>query len=464
MATRDTIAALATPHGHGGIGVIRLSGPQAARIAQALTGVAPRARYAHLTRFRAVDGEIIDSGLLLHFPAPHSYTGEDVVELQGHGSPVVLDRLLRRLFELGARPARPGEFSERAFLEGQLDLAQAEAVADLIAAGSEAAARAALRSLDGAFSQHVQALLDALVQARMHIEAAIDFPEEEIDFLGDGAIARRLDDLLAMHAELLAAAERGQRLRDGRVVAIVGRPNAGKSSLLNALAGSERAIVTDVAGTTRDVLREEIRLGPVTLTLIDTAGLRDSDDPVEREGVRRARAELARADHALLVIDASLDDDIDALRRECPPGLPRTLVFNKTDLLDADDTAARLAVLRRFAPLTCNSADDTGDETCLPVSVRTGAGMDTLVEHLAGLAGAGAEFDGVFSARRRHVDALRRTGEHLTAAAARIEPERAGDLAAEELRLAQQALSEITGAYTPDDLLGTIFAGFCIGK
>lgn len=465
MATRDTIAALATPHGQGGIGVIRLSGPRAGDIAGALTGKTPKPRHAHLTRFLDEEGAVIDSGLLLYFPAPHSYTGEDVVELQGHGSPIVLDALLRRLFQLGARAARPGEFSERAFLEGKLDLAQAEAVADLITAGSDAAARAAQRSLDGEFSRRVQQLLDALVQARMHIEAAIDFPEEEIDFLSDGVIAQRLDDLLATHAQLLAAAERGQRLRDGRVVAIVGRPNAGKSSLLNALAGSERAIVTDIAGTTRDVLREEVRLGPVSLTLIDTAGLRDSDDPVEREGVRRARAELARADHVLLVIDASADDDIDTLRRECPPDLPRTLVFNKIDLLDGDTASPGRAAAADAIDVSAGvSAMATTSETRLAVSIRTGDGMDALIAHLGALAGAGTDQDGAFSARRRHVDALRRTGDHLATAAARVELDRAGDLAAEELRLAQQALAEITGAYTPDDLLGVIFAGFCIGK
>lgn len=444
---RDTIAAIATPPGTGGIGIVRLSGPNARAMAEQVIRRRLSRRKAHYTGFTDVDGERIDTGLALWFPSPHSYTGEDVVELHGHGNPVVLDRLLRRLYALGARPARPGEFSERAFLEGRLDLTQAEAVADLIAAGSEAAARAAQRSLDGEFSRRVHALQQALIDARVRVEAAIDFPEEEIDFLSDGALAGRLDALRRSQAELLIAAERGQRLRDGRVVAIVGRPNAGKSSLLNALAGSERAIVTDVAGTTRDVLREEIRLGPVALTLIDTAGLRDAADVIEAEGVRRARMELARADHALLVIDAAAGDDVDALRAECPPGMPRTLVFNKIDL-GSDSPAFE--------------ADGSG-EIRIRLSAKTGGGLNLLVDHLTSLATAGAELDGAFSARARHVDTLRRTGAHLHTAQMHME-DRAGELVAEELRQAQQTLAEITGEYAPDDLLGAIFGTFCIGK
>lgn len=448
---RDTIAAVASAHGRAGIGVVRLSGPQARSIAQQLCGRKARPRYAHHVRFRDARGDSIDSGLLLFFPAPASYTGEDVVELHGHGNPVLLDQLLQRAYALGARPARPGEFSERAFLEGKLDLAQAEAVADLIEAGSAAAARAAQRSLDGEFSRRVHALLAALVEARLHVEAAIDFPEEEIDFLADGQIAARIRAVLGAHDELLRAAEQGQRLRDGHVVAIAGRPNAGKSSLLNALAGSERAIVTDIAGTTRDVLREDIRLGALALTLVDTAGLRDTTDTVEAEGVRRARAELSRADHVLLVVDASQPADLDALRDECPQGVPRTVVLNKVDLLaPAADPAALVA-----AP---------AEETVLAVSLRTGDNVEALRRHLAELAGATDSLGGTFSARARHVDALRRCGAHLADALLRLELESAGDLAAEELRLAQQALSEITGAYTPDDLLGAIFSSFCIGK
>jgi tRNA modification GTPase len=477
MSDRDTIAAIATAHGNAGIGVIRISGPDAHAVAHAVTGRTLTPRFAHHTVFRSKAGDAIDSGLVLWFPAPRSYTGEDVVEFQGHGNPVVQDRLLRVLYALGVRPARPGEFSERAFLEGRLDLAQAEAVADLIGAGSVAAARAAQRSLDGEFSRRIDALLEALVKARMHVEAAIDFPEEEIDFLSDGAVLRRLDALDHEHGNLLAAAERGQRLRDGRVVAIVGRPNAGKSSLLNALAGTDRAIVTDVAGTTRDILREDIRLGPLVLTLIDTAGLRESADAIEAEGVRRARAELARADHALLVIDASAGDDVDELRRECPPSLPRTLVFNKIDLIDRPpsiDIDIDVDVGKGVEPmpqdaraLPAYAAPATAPssmETRIFLSARSGEGLDLLVARLTELAGAGAGFDGAFSARARHVDALRRAGEYLRLARHRLLVDRAGELVAEDLRQAQQALSEITGAFTPDDLLGSIFGSFCIGK
>jgi tRNA modification GTPase len=456
---RDTIAAIATPHGNSGIGIVRLSGAQAREIAQTLIGRRLRPRHAHFANFFDECGETIDSGIVLWFPAPQSYTGEDIVELQGHGNPLVQDRLLRRVQALGARAARPGEFSERAFLEGRMDLAQAEAVADLIAAGSEAAARAAQRSLEGEFSRRVQALLQALIETRLHVEAAIDFPEEDIDFLSDGAVDQRIQAVRDAHALLLVAAERGQRLRDGRVVVIIGRPNAGKSSLLNALAGSDRAIVTDIAGTTRDVLREEIRLGPMALTLIDTAGLRDSDDAIETEGVRRARAELTRADHAILVIDDVVGEDIDALRSECPPGLPRTLVFNKIDL------SKRAHSVREHAVRTANPVShDNSEETRVCVSVKTGEGMPVLIAHLQSLAAEGSELEGTFSARTRHVDALRRCGLHIDRAHNRLIDERAGELVAEELRLAQQALSEITGEYTPDDLLSAIFGSFCIGK
>jgi tRNA modification GTPase len=446
MSSADTIAAIASAPGAAGVGVVRVSGPAAPAIAAALLGRAPRPRHAHFAAFRDAGGGLIDRGLLLHFPAPASYTGEHVLELQGHGSAVLLDALLRRVCELGARLARPGEFTERAFLNGKLDLAQAEAVADLIAARSQAGARAALQSMEGAFSRRVDALLQALVALRVHIEAAIDFPEEEIDFLADPAIARQLDDVRGELDGLLREARRGLRLNDGLRVAIVGRPNAGKSSLLNALAGSERAIVTPVAGTTRDVLRESLDLDGIALELADTAGLRDTDDEVEREGVRRAHGELARADAALLVTDAEHADADLAFFDALPAGAERMVLVNKIDLGGA---AAH---------------HETRDgATWLWLSAKTGAGLDILRERLRRLAGAGGG-EGAFSARRRHVLALERVGRHLEHAAAALAATRAGELAAEELRQAQHALGEITGAYTSDDLLGAIFSSFCIGK
>jgi tRNA modification GTPase len=446
MVDTDTIAAIASAPGAAGIGVVRVSGPRVPAIAEALLGRRPRPRHAHLAAFLDDHGTPIDRGLLLCFPAPHSYTGEHVLELQGHGSAVLLDLLLRRVCALGARLARPGEFTERAFLNGKLDLAQAEAVADLIAARSEAGARAALRSLEGAFSQRVGVLLDALIALRVHVEAAIDFPEEEIDFLADPAIARQLDGLRTRLADLLAEARRGVRLADGLKVAIVGRPNVGKSSLLNALAQSERAIVTPIAGTTRDVLRETVSLDGVVLELADTAGLRHTEDEVEREGVRRAHGELARADLALLVTDAEHAQADLALLAALPPDLTRLVLLNKIDLDAAAPRQEDRAGLRHIWASAC-----------------TGAGLDLLRAELRRLAGAyGSE--GAFSARRRHVLALERVQAHLDHAATALAASRAGELAAEDLRQAQHALGEITGSYTSDDLLGAIFGSFCIGK
>ncbi|MGY6518133.1 MAG: tRNA uridine-5-carboxymethylaminomethyl(34) synthesis GTPase MnmE [Lysobacteraceae bacterium] len=442
--TTDTICARATAPGAGGVGIVRVSGPLARAIAEAISGQVPRPRHAHHARFRDADGTVIDDGLLLYFPGPRSYTGEDVVELQGHGGPALMALLQRRCCALGARPARPGEFTERAFLNGKLDLAQAEAVADLVAAGSEAAARAARRSLDGAFSQRVQALQQGLLELRVWIEAAIDFPEEEIDFLSDAGLAARMDAVRDAHAGLMQAAERGRRLRDGLHVVILGPPNAGKSSLLNALAGSERAIVTDIAGTTRDLLRETIRIDGIELTLVDTAGLRADADAVEAEGIRRARAELAAADLVLAVVDGrDVAAGRDAVAPDLPADVPVLWLHNKADLAGSSDGLA---------------AD--GDR--LVVSARTGTGLDALRARLreaAGLEGG----DGAFSARERHVQALHDTGAHLDAAALQLVAG-AGELAAEELRLAQEALGAITGRMLPDELLGHIFGSFCIGK
>lgn len=447
--TADTIVAIATPPGVGGVGIVRVSGPNVGKIAENLLGKSPRPRYATFARFRDADGVPVDEGIALLFKAPRSFTGEDVLELQGHGGPVVLDRLLARVLALGARPARPGEFTERAFLNGKLDLARAEAVADLIEAGTEAAARAAMNSLSGVFSERVEALVEALIELRVYIEAAIDFAEEEIDFLADEQLSRRLDDLQVRLKRLRAEAGQGRLLRDGMSLVIAGRPNAGKSSLLNRLAGQDSAIVTDVPGTTRDVLRERIQLDGMPLHVIDTAGLRDSTDPVEREGIRRAWNEIEKADRVLLVIDdrAGLTAEDRAIRDRLPERLPLTLIRNKIDLSGTGPGV---------------TSDDRITEVHL--SAKTGAGLDALRDHLKqamGYAGAG---EGLFCARRRHLDALERTANHLSAAQHQLDVMRAGELVAEELRLAQQALGEITGEFTSDDLLGRVFSTFCIGK
>ncbi|RDI99091.1 tRNA uridine-5-carboxymethylaminomethyl(34) synthesis GTPase MnmE [Dyella solisilvae] len=446
MTSNDTIAAIASAPGAAGVGVLRVSGPAVPGIACELLGRDPEPRRAHFSAFRERDGELIDRGLLLYFPAPASYTGEHVLELQGHGSPVLLDTLLRRVCAMGARLARPGEFTERAFLNGKLDLAQAEAVADLIAARSQAGARAALRSMEGVFSRKVHGLLQALIALRVHIEAAIDFPEEEIDFLADPLIQHQLDALGVQLSDLLREAQRGMRLNDGVRVAIIGRPNAGKSSLLNALSGSDRAIVTDIAGTTRDVLREHVSLDGISLELADTAGLRETDDPVEQEGVRRAHGELVRADVALLVTDALHAEHDLALLADLPASVERLVLVNKIDL---DQAGARY--------------EERANAIWVWASARTGEGLDALREHLKQLAGAGSG-EGAFSARRRHVLALEQVAVHLDHADHVLRATRAGELAAEALRQAQQALGEITGTYTSDDLLGAIFSSFCIGK
>ncbi len=444
MHTDDTIAAIATAAGAGGVGVVRVSGGQARDIAQAICAKTLKPRHAHYARFHDEHGETLDDGIALYFKAPASYTGEDVVELQAHGSPAVLQQLLARCCALGARMARAGEFSQRAFLSGKLDLAQAEAVADLIAAGDARAARAARRSLDGVFSRRVDALADALLRLRVHVEAAIDFADEPLDTLGGDALrsglAQATDDLDA----LLREAERGQKLRDGLHAVIVGPPNAGKSSLLNALAGSERAIVSDIAGTTRDLLRETVRVDGVELTLVDTAGLRSGGDAIEREGMRRAAAELTAADLAIIVLDAS---DIDIGRTavaEAITGVPQRLwVMNKADLLGQPP------------------ADD-GDSVW--VSARTGAGLEHLHARLRLLAaGAGDGVEGTFSARARQVDALRRAALELAGARQWLDGDML-ELAAEALRVAHDTLGEITGRVAPDDLLGHIFSSFCIGK
>ena len=449
MPHQSTIAAIATGPGAAGIGVVRLSGPRAREIAQALCGRALRPRHAHYVRFRDRDGTVIDDGIALLFVAPASYTGEDVVELQAHGSLPVLRQLLARCRELGAVDARAGEFSERACLNGRLDLAQAEAVADLIAAADLRAARAARRSLEGEFSARVETLAAALLAIRVQVEAAIDFADEPLDTLGGKALRQRLGQARAQLHELLAAAERGRRLRDGLHAVLVGPPNAGKSSLLNALAGSERAIVTEIPGTTRDLLHETLRIDGVELTLVDTAGLRGDGDAIEREGMRRARAELARADLAVVVLDARDPDAGLRALEDALDGVPEAIVLhNKCDLLAPD-----------LAP----PPDPSPVRDALRVSARTGAGLDALHARLRDAAAATASGEGAFSARARHVDALQRSAGACAEAAQALDADQL-DLAAEALRLAHDALGEITGRVLPDDLLGHIFSTFCVGK
>lgn len=444
--TSSTIAAIATAPGTGGIGVIRLSGPAALAIATQLTGKPnPAPRMAGYRYFYDANGEVIDDGLLLCFPAPASFTGEDVAELQVHGGPVLLRSLLARCLDLGAVQAAPGQFSERAFANGKLDLVQAEAIADLIAASHERAARAARRSLDGVFSQRIDALSARLLQVRVHLEASIDFADEPIDTLGGAALREGLAQADAQLAQVLADAQRGQRLRDGLHAVLIGPPNAGKSSLLNALAGSERAIVTDIAGTTRDLLRETVHVDGLELILVDTAGLRQGGDVIEREGMRRATAELDRADLAIVVLDAR--DPQAGLAEVHPVADAASQVIwlhNKADLLPADAPAAPEGVLR--------------------ISVREGVGLDALHQRLRQLAeGSGDAGEGSFSARARHVAALR-AAQHELGAAQQFLADEQLELAAEALRQVDAELGQIVGRTLPDALLGHIFSSFCIGK
>ena len=448
MLTGDTIAAIATPPGRGGVGIVRISGPATQRIAAAILGKLPKSRYATHSRFLDAVGQVLDDGIALYFSAPHSFTGEDVLELHGHGGPVVLDMVLSRTLELGARLARAGEFSERAFTNGKMDLAQAEAVADLIESGSEVAARSAMRSLQGEFSWQVHVLVEALTQLRMYVEAAIDFPEDEIDFLADDKVLGKLSSIEQDITSLLESTRQGQLLHDGMTVVLAGPPNAGKSSLLNALAQSETAIVSSIPGTTRDVLRERIHLDGMPLHIVDTAGLRESRDEIESEGIRRAREQMMRADRILLVLDDSTPGGAPAeVMAHLPANLARTVVHNKIDLTGR---AAGIA--------------HTPNGVEILLSAKTGAGLDVLRQHLKDCMGFQPVGEGTFIARRRHLEAIRRAQHHVADGRARLKESRAGELLAEELRLAQQALSEITGEFTPDDLLGKIFSSFCIGK
>jgi len=445
----DTIVAAATPPGRGGIAIVRVSGAATPEIGQSLLGQLPQPRIATTAQFRDRDGGAIDHGLALYFPASRSYTGEHVLELHGHGGPVLVEALIRRLLELGARRAQPGEFTQRAYLNGKLDLAQAEAVADLIDAASDAAARAALRSLEGEFSSRVLALSQTLGELRAQVEAAIDFADEEIEVLSDRALSAQLAVATTQLEALRAASRQGRLLTEGMTVVIAGRPNAGKSSLLNRLAGHDAAIVTATPGTTRDLLRERIVLDGMPLHVLDTAGLRAACDAIEAEGVRRARAAMARADRILFVIDAAADPAATGYLEEralLPPGVPVTVVFNKIDLVAGDVG---------FVPPAA---------TLIRLSALTGEGLDALVTHLKACVGFEPEGAGALSARARHVDALAQVDGYLAAAERLLTAHNAPELVAEELKRAQQALGDIVGVESSDELLGRIFARFCIGK
>jgi len=438
----DTIVATATPPGTGGVGVVRISGPEAEQIARGILGSLPEPRTATYRTFRSKAGDELDAGIALYFPAPASFTGESVLELHGHGGPLIMAMLVDAAIELGARQALPGEFTKRAFLNDKLDLAQAESIADLIESGTAQAARAALRSLSGEFSAAVDVLAERLTRLRMHVEAAIDFPEEEIDFLADAVLQERLDECDQALASLMSRATVGRILRDGYRAVIVGKPNAGKSSLLNRLSGEDAAIVTEIAGTTRDILREQINIDGLAVELIDTAGLRDDPDRIEEEGIRRARKALESADAVLWIQDAT-DPVAAELDEALPEDIPAIVVRNKIDLsgerAGADDGEVRL-------------------------SAKTGEGIDALRRKLRELAGYEDLGEGAFTARRRHINALTRAAGHFATGRKALDETKAGELLAEELRLAQEALGEITGAVTSDDLLGRIFSAFCIGK
>jgi len=447
----DTIAAIATPPGRGGVGIIRISGNNALAIAKALTNKTPAPHNATFTNFFDQQKQMIDSGLLLYFEAPHSFTGEHVVELQGHGGPVVMDLLLQAVLAQGARLAKPGEFSERAFLNDKIDLTQAEAIADLIDSASTQAARSAVRSLQGEFSKEIKNLLTELISLRVYVEAAIDFPEEEIDFLADKKIKERLENIINNVKRIFDSAKQGVLLQEGMTVVIAGRPNVGKSSLLNQLSGRESAIVTHIPGTTRDVLREHIQIEGMPLHIIDTAGLRDSEDAIEQEGIRRAKKEMQNADRLLLLIDAStinnLSHEVTALCEHLPINIPVTIIKNKIDL--TNETPHQ---------------QENNDTTEIALSAKTGEGIDLLISHLKNIMGFDTDQESNFIARRRHINALQEAEEALFRGQTQLIEHNAGELLAEELRHAQHALSKITGEFTNEDLLGEIFSSFCLGK
>jgi tRNA modification GTPase len=452
--TNDTIVAQATPPGRGGVGIVRVSGPAAKTVAERMLGYCPAPRKAEYLPFKDLKGAVLDEGIALFFQGPNSFTGEDVLELQGHGGPVLIDMIIKAILDFpDVRPARPGEFSERAFLNDKLDLTQAEAIADLIDTTSEQAAKAALQSLQGGFSYEIDQLVDQVIRLRMYVEAAIDFPDEEIDFLSDGKVSGDLEAIIDRLQQVMVQAKQGTLLREGMKVVIAGRPNAGKSSLLNALAGRESAIVTAIAGTTRDVLREHIQIDGMPLHIIDTAGLRESPDEVERIGIQRAWDEIRGADRVLFMVDATETDAVHPADiwpeffEQLPDDLPFTVIRNKVDL-----NAEPVAI------------EDIRGIPVLHLSAKTGHGIELLREHLKHSVGYTATSEGSFMARRRHLDALERAREHLSIGQEQLEMNLAGELLAEELRITQQHLNEITGEFTSDDLLGRIFSSFCIGK
>ncbi|SJL84855.1 tRNA uridine-5-carboxymethylaminomethyl(34) synthesis GTPase MnmE [Vibrio palustris] len=452
--TTDTIVAQATAPGRGGVGIIRVSGPLATQVATAVTGRTLRPRYAEYLPFKDNDGHELDQGIALFFPNPHSFTGEDVLELQGHGGPVVIDMLIKRILMIpGIRAARPGEFSERAFMNDKMDLTQAEAIADLIDASSEEAAKSALQSLQGQFSKRINTLVESLIHLRIYVEAAIDFPEEEIDFLADGKVLGDLNAIINNLDAVRKEANQGAIMREGMKVVIAGRPNAGKSSLLNALSGKDSAIVTDIAGTTRDVLREHIHIDGMPLHIIDTAGLRDSTDAVEKIGIERAWDEINQADRVLFMVDGTTTDATDPKEiwpdfvDRLPAHIGMTVIRNKVD-----QTEETLGLTEK------------DDSMLIRLSAKTGQGVETLRDHLKDCMGFSSYQEGGFMARRRHLDALERASEHLLTGREQLEGYMAGEILAEELRITQQHLNEITGEFNSDDLLGKIFSSFCIGK
>jgi tRNA modification GTPase len=450
----DTIAAVATATGRGGVGIIRVSGPASSVIAKSLLKITLKARYAHYCPFYDNNAKVLDHGIALFFPGPHSFTGEDVLELQGHGGPIILDLLLKEIIQMGARLARPGEFSERAFLNDKLDLTQAEAIADLINATSEQAARNALQSLQGAFSKHIYELVELLIQLRIYVEASIDFPEEEIDFLADGKIANDLNMIEKKLDRVFNEARQGVLMRDGMRVVIAGRPNAGKSSLLNALSGRNSAIVTSIEGTTRDVLREHIHIDGMPLHIIDTAGLRESADEVEQIGIERAWQEIKQADCILLVVDSRDTYTLD-LEKNWPAFFAQI------------DETKKIILIRNKIDLTKESAGKgllPNGRTYIGISALQGAGIEDVKQHLKNTMGFQETGENGFTARRRHLDALARADSFLAAGKAQLTHYAAGELLAEDLRHCQNALNEITGEFTSDDLLGRIFSSFCIGK